>query len=141
MKRFALAVLLLVASILPAAAQTYYDIDVDLPAYPEMQPVPDSPVYYAPNVDSNYFFYDGLYWDYYNDGWYGNPDNRLQQPSYQILNAQAMWTSADDAWRVSVYGRNLLDEEYAVFLSAQANGDSFQYAPPCTYGFSVERRF
>jgi iron complex outermembrane receptor protein len=78
---------------------------------------------------------------YYNDGWYGNPDNRLQQPSYQILNAQAMWTSADDAWRVSVYGRNLLDEEYAVFLSAQANGDSFQYAPPCTYGFSVERRF
>ena len=73
MKRFALAVLLLVASILPAAAQTYYDIDVDLPAYPEMQPVPDSPVYYAPNVDSNYFFYDGLYWDYYNDGWYSSP--------------------------------------------------------------------
>ena len=72
MKRFALAVLLLVASILPAAAQTYYDIDVDLPAYPEMQPVPDSPVYYAPNVDSNYFFYDGLYWDYYNDGWYSS---------------------------------------------------------------------
>ena len=72
MKRFALAVLLLVASIFPAAAQSYYDIDVDLPSYPEMQPVPDSPVYYAPNVDSNYFFYDGMYWDYYNDGWYSS---------------------------------------------------------------------
>ena len=70
MKRFALAVLLFIASIVPAAAQTYYDIDVDLPVYPEMQPVPDSPVYYAPNVDSNYFFYDGQYWDYNNDGWY-----------------------------------------------------------------------
>jgi hypothetical protein len=57
---------------LPAAAQSYYDIDVDLPAYPDMQPVPDSPVYYAPSVDSNYFFYDGLYWDYYNDGWYSS---------------------------------------------------------------------
>lgn len=70
MKRFALAALLYLASIAPAAAQSYYDIDVDLPAYPEMQPVPDSPVYYAPAVDSNYFFYDGQYWDYCNDRWY-----------------------------------------------------------------------
>lgn len=58
---------------LPAAAQEYYDIDVDLPAYPEMQPIPDSPVYYAPAVDSNYFYYDGLYWDFYNDTWYASP--------------------------------------------------------------------
>lgn len=74
MKRLALAVLLfLAATALPAAAQTYYDIDVDLPAYPDMEQVPDSPVYYAPAVDSNYFFYDGLYWDFYNDGWYSSP--------------------------------------------------------------------
>ena len=71
MKRIVLALLFLAASTL-ALAQEYYDIDVDLPAYPEMQPVPDSPVYYAPDVDSNYFFYDGLYWDYYNDGWYSS---------------------------------------------------------------------
>jgi hypothetical protein len=37
-----------------------------------MQPVPDSPVYYAPGVDSNYFFYDGMYWDFYNDRWYSS---------------------------------------------------------------------
>jgi hypothetical protein len=70
MKRFAFSLLLLLSLALPAAAQTYYDIGVDLPEYPEMQPIPESPVYYAPGVDSNYFFYDGLYWDYYNDGWY-----------------------------------------------------------------------
>jgi hypothetical protein len=73
MKRFLLAALLSLASIFPAAAQEYYDIDVDLPQYPEMAPVEDSPVYYAPGVDSNYFFYDGLYWDFYNDGWYSSP--------------------------------------------------------------------
>src|SRR5436190_4027021 len=73
MKRALLACLLLVASILPAAAQDYHDIDVDLPQYPEMVPVPDSPVYYAPAVDSNYFFYDGRYWDYSNDRWYSSP--------------------------------------------------------------------
>ena len=72
MTRFLFVLSLLLASIFPAAAQEYYDIGVDLPAYPEMQPVPDSPVYYAPNVDSNYFFYDGRYWDFYNDGWYSS---------------------------------------------------------------------
>lgn len=73
MKRLLLSALLLFSIVLPAAAQEYYDIDVDLPAYPEMQPIPDSPVYYAPAVDSNYFYYDGLYWDYANDGWYASP--------------------------------------------------------------------
>ena len=73
MKRILLAALLFLSSIFPAAAQEYYDIDVDLPQYPEMLPVPDSPVYYSPSVDSNYFFYDGLYWDYYNDRWYASP--------------------------------------------------------------------
>ena len=73
MKRVLAAAAFLLAFALPAAAQEYFDIDVDVPEYPEMLPVPDSPVYYAPNVDSNYFFYDGLYWDYNNDRWYASP--------------------------------------------------------------------
>jgi len=70
MKRFLAALLLFAASALPAAAQSYSDIDVDLPAFPEMQPVPNSPVYWAPGVDSNYFFYDGLFWDFNHDMWH-----------------------------------------------------------------------
>jgi hypothetical protein len=46
------------------------DLDIDVPEYPEMAPVPDYPVYYAPQVNSNYFFYDGLYWVYWEDNWY-----------------------------------------------------------------------
>ena len=72
MKRIAIALFLFAAAALPAMAQDYYDVDVNLPEYPDMQPVPDSPVYYAPGVDSNYFYYDGLYWDFYNDGWYSS---------------------------------------------------------------------
>lgn len=72
MKRFALAVLLSLAAALPAAAQDYYDIDIDLPGYPDMEPVPESPVYYAPGVDSNYFFYDGLYWAYSAEAWHSS---------------------------------------------------------------------
>jgi hypothetical protein len=34
--------------------------------------VPGYPVYYAPQVNSNYFFYDGMYWLYQEDNWYAS---------------------------------------------------------------------
>jgi hypothetical protein len=45
-------------------------IGIHQPVYPELVPVPGYPVYYAPRVDSNYFFYDGMYWVYQDDSWY-----------------------------------------------------------------------
>ena len=47
-------------------------IGINLPLYPEMQVVPGYPVYYAPGMDSNYFFYDGMYWVYQDDNWYAS---------------------------------------------------------------------
>jgi len=38
--------------------------------YPELIPVPGYPVYYAPQLPVNYFFYDGYYWLYHDDHWY-----------------------------------------------------------------------
>jgi hypothetical protein len=34
--------------------------------------VPGYPVYYAPRLGSNFFFYDGLYWVYQGDNWYAS---------------------------------------------------------------------
>jgi hypothetical protein len=45
-------------------------IGINLPAYPELVLVPGYPVYYAPQVRANYFFYDGFYWLYHDDRWY-----------------------------------------------------------------------
>ncbi|MDM8359171.1 hypothetical protein P8H29_23765, partial [Pandoraea communis] len=45
-------------------------IGIDLPAYPTLVQVPSYPVYYAPQLDSNYFFYEGQYWVYQGDNWY-----------------------------------------------------------------------
>lgn len=45
-------------------------IGINLPAYPYLVQVPGYPVYYAPQLDSNYFFYDGLYWVFVEDNWY-----------------------------------------------------------------------
>ncbi|HYP68975.1 MAG TPA: hypothetical protein VEP67_12105 [Thiobacillaceae bacterium] len=48
------------------------NIGINLPAYPELDVVPGYPVYYAPRVDANYFFYDGMYWVFQNDNWYAS---------------------------------------------------------------------
>jgi hypothetical protein len=47
-------------------------IGINLPLYPELVPVPGYPVYYAPRLNSNYFFYDGMYWIYQGDNWYAS---------------------------------------------------------------------
>jgi hypothetical protein len=48
------------------------NIGVNLPMYPELVQVPGYPVYYAPRLDLNFFFYDGLYWVYERDNWYAS---------------------------------------------------------------------
>ena len=45
-------------------------IGIEVPLFPDLVQVPGYPVYYAPGIDSNYFFYDGLYWDCEGDNWY-----------------------------------------------------------------------
>ena len=47
-------------------------IGINLPAYPRLARVPGYPVYYAPGLSFNFFFYDGLYWVYYGDNWYAS---------------------------------------------------------------------
>ncbi len=60
------------------------DIGINLRLYPELVPVPGYPVYYAPQMDSNYFFYDGMYWvfqgdDWYASSWYNGPWSLVEQ--------------------------------------------------------------
>ena len=43
-----------------------------MPSYPDLILVPGTPVYYAPHVAANFFFYDGKYWIYQSDEWYAS---------------------------------------------------------------------
>ena len=57
-------------------------IGINLPVLPDLVRVPGYPVYYAPRVAANYFFYDGLYWvfqgdEWYASGWYNGPWRRV----------------------------------------------------------------
>lgn len=48
-------------------------IAVNVPVYPDLVRIPGYPVYYAPQLNSNYFFYDGLYWVFVDGNWYASP--------------------------------------------------------------------
>jgi hypothetical protein len=85
MRTLLVASLLLLGPVTSAHAQVSVaialpgvNIGINQPAYPELVPVPGTPVYYAPQASANYFFYDGAYWVYagdtwYTSGWYNGP--------------------------------------------------------------------
>jgi hypothetical protein len=61
-------------------AQVRVSIGINVPVFPRLVVVPNYPVYYAPSVRANYFFYDGLYWvfnvddgHWYSSSWYNGP--------------------------------------------------------------------
>ena len=55
-----------------SSATAQISIGINLSFYPELVPVPGYPVYYAPGLNSNFFFYDGMYWVYQDDNWYAS---------------------------------------------------------------------
>lgn len=59
-----------VAQVSVAIGGPGFRIGINVPAYPRLVVVPGYPVYYAPAIDANYFFYDGLFWVYTGDDWY-----------------------------------------------------------------------
>ena len=79
MRKRAIVLWMLLCVMAPAAAQVSIgiglpnvSIGINLPVYPQLVPVPGYPVYYAPHVNSNYFFYDGMYWVYQQNNWYAS---------------------------------------------------------------------
>jgi len=74
-----LGLCMFLGAIAPACAQISIgvglpgvSIGINLPVYPQLVRVPGYPVYYAPQMNSNYFFYDGMYWVYERDNWYAS---------------------------------------------------------------------
>lgn len=85
MRYLILPISMLLCAAMPAHAQVSVGIQshgvsigFNVSTYPRMVAIPGYPVYYDPRMNSNYFFYDGLYWVYqdnnwYSSGWYDGP--------------------------------------------------------------------
>ncbi len=72
----------------------------------------------------------------YNDGYFFEPDNRLDQPSFSVLNASLVYRPAPH-WSVELWGRNLEDETYFVQkIAVSSLGDNGVAAAPRTYGIN-----
>jgi hypothetical protein len=72
MKKFCQTLLMLWVLCIPSAYADQISIGINLGEYPDLVLVPDTPVYYAPQLEANYFFYDGEYWLFQYDNWYSS---------------------------------------------------------------------
>jgi len=65
-----------------------------------------------------------------------------RQKGYALVNASLTWHSTDDMFEVSVYGRNIFDQQYnAVYDAFSTFGKYRQFGEPATYGVSVGVNF
>jgi iron complex outermembrane receptor protein len=70
-----------------------------------------------------------------------SPGGELVQDAYGLLSLRAGWTSSDYGFSVSVYGNNILDEEYLIFSAAGFIGNNHIYGPPASWGVQIEFRY
>jgi iron complex outermembrane recepter protein len=77
----------------------------------------------------------------YNSGFSWDPDNRLREPSYDVMNVSAQWNAPREAWGVRLWGRNITGTEYCAYGAARTLVDSCSPAPPRTYGVTFSMRY
>jgi iron complex outermembrane receptor protein len=78
---------------------------------------------------------------YHNDGWAADPDNRVQQGAYDLLDSSIAWRSAKERFSLSLWGKNLADEFYFQQLGATNFSDNGVQAAPRTYGVTFGLHF
>jgi iron complex outermembrane recepter protein len=84
------------------------------------------------DVNAAYFF---------SSGFFTSPDNTINQPHYDLLNASIGWTDPSSRWTARLFGRNLTNRFYAISLVETPQGDARTTGAPRTYGVSVAYRF
>lgn len=70
-------------------------------------------------------------------------DEEKYQPDYSVANLQFGLGSVDESWEVSLWGRNVFDEEYfAVVIDAPGQSGSYHafLGQPATYGITLDLR-
>jgi len=71
-------------------------------------------------------------------------DPLLLRPGTDIIGARAAWTSADEKWEVSVWGKNLTEEADVLNIGPvppYLNDNPVGFGPPRTFGGTVSYRF
>ena len=78
---------------------------------------------------------------YHSDEFYWDSNQRIREPAYTTVSARASWQPADSRFRLSLWGRNLTDEQHSRAIFLLETYDGISYARPRTYGVGVEYSF
>jgi iron complex outermembrane receptor protein len=82
--------------------------------------------------DTNYYYNGGFYWE---------PDNRLKQGAYQLVNAGVSWTSRSKAFGLRLWADNLFSEQYLAYVTSASGGPDVGAAgAPRTFGITLDLR-
>lgn len=78
---------------------------------------------------------------YYNDGYFFDPQNRVEQPSYSLVNAAVTW-KPNETYSIMLWGKNLTDEERITQVDViLPTGDDYFPEAPRTYGVTLRAEF
>jgi iron complex outermembrane receptor protein len=77
----------------------------------------------------------------HSSGYFFQPDNRMEQPAFNLVNAMVSWSTQGERLKVSLWGKNLTDEVVANALLPSAIGSLAAYRPPRTFGVLVGTKF
>ncbi len=77
----------------------------------------------------------------HDSGWYGEPDNQLRQPAYNMVNASLYWHLQSRPYSIGLWGRNLGNELVYTAIAGNAVTSLSQYAPPRTFGLKFRAEF
>ena len=72
-----------------------------------------------------------------NGKFYWAADNERKEDAYTLVNASVRWLSSEEKYSVTVWGKNLTDEEYRSMLSESSYGDLTRQGDPRTYGVTL----
>ena len=78
---------------------------------------------------------------YHNDGYYADPQNRLRQKAYNLVDASLSWFSNNDHFMIRLWAKNLNNEFYVEQTNPLNVGDNQVAAPPRTFGVTGGFKF
>lgn len=78
---------------------------------------------------------------FHTGSYFFDPAHQLRQPAYTLVNLRATWTDPTDHFDLSVFGKNVLDEEYFVSNFVDPFSARARYGETATFGASLTYRY
>jgi iron complex outermembrane receptor protein len=78
---------------------------------------------------------------FYSSRVYFDSQNRVNQPSYALLNATAGWQPNGSSFRLGIWGKNLTNHAVLDSTVIESTADAVHYAPPRQFGVDARYAF